>query len=116
MLCTEPCHNSRSMKEFVDQRVDGDHAATRFMPMCPCILSGEQNACQGQAEYLVGNSVDMAKRAKQRLPHYGDPFRSLGKDNSAQLRVDPIDQVGIGYVMYPPCVTPPEIEPWCCCR
>src|SRR5450755_712731 len=98
MLCTKPCQNSRSMKELVDQRVDGDHAATRFMPMSTGILSSEQNTRKRQAEHLVGNSVDMAKRAKQRLPHYRDTLRSFGKDHSAQSCIDPVDQIRVGNV------------------
>jgi hypothetical protein len=59
MLGVAPHKNSRPMKEFVHQRVDGDHAATGFVPMRSGVRRSEQNHRECHAEHFVGNAIDV---------------------------------------------------------
>jgi hypothetical protein len=98
MLGSKPRKNSCPMKEFMHQRVDGDHAAADLVPMRSGILGSEQDTCERHAEHFVGQSIYMTKRAEQRLSHSGDSFGPTEEHSAVQSGVDPIDQIGIGYV------------------
>ena len=59
MLGVAPHKNSRAMKEFVHQCIDGDHAATGFVPMRSGVLRRKQNHRERHAEHFVGNAIDV---------------------------------------------------------
>jgi hypothetical protein len=59
VLGIAPRKNSRPMKEFVNQGVDGDHAATGFVPMRSGVRRREQNHRERHAKHFVGNAIDV---------------------------------------------------------
>jgi hypothetical protein len=53
MLCLEPSQDAGPVQKIVNQRVDGDHAATDLDPMLHPLRSTEQDAGQGHRQNLV---------------------------------------------------------------
>jgi hypothetical protein len=60
MLGSQPPQDSGSMKEIMDQGVDGHEGCADFEPQRPSLAGAQQQRRQGHRQDLVGHPIDVA--------------------------------------------------------
>jgi hypothetical protein len=95
MVGRKPVQDSGSMKEVVNQGIDGDEAGTDLEPTGPGCPGPHQQGRQCHGDDLVGDPIDMPQRVDQGGP---GPREVGGSRIVGELVVNPSNDVATGNV------------------